>query len=362
MMSINTSLAMPKHAGMTTPVGINPMPGVGSADSVNANVLDVMNPNAVIGQNSEATSEGSNDTVHWKVTLGPCPLPVGNIWSETNPIGSMMFVRPPQETNKRAIPMEFYMGKLDAFIGPSQVQAYTPERVNFMLHLEALSNKMGYQSLRSYFSEYRVAGRLTNIPKTDPSRARSKNPRLSDYYVVDFGVIVTEKLPNYWGYRADSTINCHLFFLLIEVDVQPETMYITDVEGLECRTLGNRLLHEPSIKTKVDEHNFRLKPGQPAIRLEEAMKLRYKPEWVAVSHSERFLPMEKKKYTVTAHDGTKLERFGYAVYIGRCTGNPHYDPASASKEPERIQMRNMQRTLLRGKIDALVSVREYLLN
>jgi hypothetical protein len=313
-----------------------------------------MNTNPVYGLNENAQRGDNNAPLQWPVTLAPIPLPLNNLWSEDAKVGSILFYRQMSEQIIRHIPMGISPSTLQKFVGANQIECMDVVRVNYLLQTEAQKDPSYKLNLKDYYEEFRVGGRLTQTLVPATTKETNKRARLSDYKVGSLMIRGETTIDNYWGSHVSGDGNCHLFFVLKYLPVDPETVYHTNVAGNEARVLDDKFEIE-------DDLMRRLRNAQ--VDIVEFSRMRYKPEWVAVAHTSSVLPFEKRMFEVKGwKQGETFTGEGWPVYVGRCTRNLRFDPVSArDKNIPHTLCRNMQNVTRRGTIDVLLGIREHLM-
>jgi hypothetical protein len=305
-----------------------------------------------LGRDQDPKKGDTNAPLQWPILLAPIPLPLDNLWSEDAQVGSILMYRQLSQQIITHLPMGITPSKMQNFVGASALEGMCIERVNYVMGLEAKKDPTYSKTLLDYAEEYRVGGRLTN-PLTNPIVAqRTKRPKLSDYKSAALMIKGQTKIYNVWGNHVSGDHNCHLFYLLIFVPVEQETVYHTSVKGDEARILDDKLVIEDDLMRKIRTS------GHPDIV--KRQRLLYKPEYVAVADSDKVLSRHKRLFTVRGPNNEEWEGEGIPTYIGRCIGNPRFDRNTIKEDIPYTLCRNMQKSMLRGQIDVLLCIKEHL--
>jgi hypothetical protein len=355
----------------------SPWPKAGFDLSTNGNRLRPDDPNGVIGSNSIPKSGGTNDDIHCKYIVVPTKVPDGNRWAETIPLGAVCFIRNLRARKRRA---ELFVvddgGVRGIFKEAHRVEILTPERLNFTLHYDALQNKLRgmTRSLYDIFREWKVAG-INGSPPVADHRPSPYINRLSEERYVDLRPLTdAHDVVNYWGEQVAGDVNAFLFFVLIEVTPGPETTYVTDIERDGVFNLPNTYRDDEEMRRMLKD-TYLKEGNDPATadklvndNVGKYMRCPAVPRWVARYSNSKYLPMKEKAYTVfyrdpESTDSVEVEKFGYAVYIGRCKVNPVFDQKMATIKMDKAgDMCDMHKSNMLPKLDVQIDIQEKFLN
>lgn len=333
----------------------------GFALGTNGNVLNPADPNQVVGSNNNPKSGGTNDHVHVKIIAVPTPFPKGNRWVDTTPLGAVCFVHNFASMTNRA---NYFLTDTPrtkgVFRDIDRMHMLTPERLNYLLHRDALNNRLknANRPLYEIFREWRVAGIMGSPAVADHQSRGNRNERLSDERAVDLRPCTDGHVINYWGENVAGDVNYYLFFVLIEQDISDETTYITDVERNGSGTAGS-VVDDPNLMSENIADSAEIN-GVPlaSINLEQHLRVPWVPRWVARYSETNYLSEDELKYVVTDSDGNEHERYGHAIKIGRCKVNQVFDQKIAMTMQAHGQMCDMNKAWMLPKLNVQVEIEE----
>jgi hypothetical protein len=264
--------------------------------------------------------DGKNEDIHVKLYQSPSFTPKGNKWVENTPIRSLVFSRPGM---KRDFPLpEPHIFPRPILKRSDTNELFTPDRLNEKLHERALKvdrqDFFKVDQLSSVMKEFNLCGVMNTGP---PLPTRLGTQRITEERVVDVKVSSVGEILNYWGEYVSGTDNPYLFFLLKEVNIEENTIYITgDDHG--SVTHSNRWCGDLDLEDKFA--HFSQAEKDNILRAYRVCKT--VPRLVSKWSNQKYLTMEERKYTIRDQFNNTITKYGEVIYVGQCRVNPAYNP------------------------------------
>lgn len=356
--------------------GKEPYPKAGFAFNNNPTSVNPGDANSVIGSNSIPKSGGTNDDVHAKFIIVPTKHPLGNHWAENLPLGSICYTR---NCRARKLRTEKFSNNDDGnvrgvFKESDRVEILTPHRVNFHLHRDRIMNPRAMnRPLYEIFTEWSVAGVMGSAAVTEHKQSPYVS-RISEERYVDIRPLTDGRIVNDFGEQVAGDVNSFLWHVLIEVDLQGETCYVTDVEREGVFNLGNMYTDQEEVRRMlVEGYEFDGLSTDEAKQKAQAnlakyLRCQHAPRLVARYSQTNYLPKSAREYKIKLYDPEtdtteEITRYGYAVKIGRCKVNPVFNEKIAINGTYKEgEMRDMSRSWLLPKLDVQVEICETFIN
>jgi hypothetical protein len=329
-------------------------PTEGVAEILNPSMLDVNDDDNIIGMMNNSRSDLVNTSVTYKIFICPTDFPAQNRNTDLIPKGAALFIRAPKNSierdpgNGHGVEHVPFMHRLHAF---------APEQLNLEMAHMAIQPRIQPLSLTECISQFKLIGVMGQGP-VDSRITRARAPRSGSLRLVRVQASASTKVVNYWGTAVSGSVNSFLFWVFIETDIPSESTYTVSCDK-RCPTLAtvNNTYASPVEMRRLVQQNL----GKGAPDLDVVMRdydrVRYVPKLVPRFSDTKSLKREDLMYTVTASDGkTKLTRYGFAMYFGRCIQNSSYDSELVARGVNQsIQtVSNMEASSSLPLIDVLV--------
>lgn len=285
-----------------------------------------------VGVDNQWTSEGVNDQIDGKLITVP-PRYSKN-WQVEYPIGALLFGSPAafDDLASRAT----RVGRRPIFRNIDRMELLTPEQMNYHLAHKWLNDaNTRKMSLLEMFNAWRLIG--VNISPNNKINNGLPNgddlKYLGEERVIDYRPFADEKVVNYWG--SGPAGNDHPYLFLVLKMVRPEGHSWT----------------------------FKLNQTGDDVRTEkfDSIITKYAPQWVAVASEYARSPAEKDlEYEYLDENGAKRMGRGLFVRVGRLIQNPEHQPGVNISVGNCTDIRDMQSSASRRRLDVMVDVREVL--
>ncbi len=281
-----------------------------------------------IGSSTEGNAGLVNADVHVKLQVVPFYNPPGNRWIEKTPRGTLAFISTVDPMDKRQEAFKGGKRLRQLFRSADCVYCLTPERLNWALHAYKLANHGEYPITEAY-SDWRLMGMMGSSAVPDDNTAYQA--RISETRTVDILASSDCLMTNYWGEEHAGNGNVFLHALMIEVNIDTETAYSTDIEGAEHPNLSDR-----------DCDNE---------------KVQIVPRIIFKTGDNRTLTAAQREYTVMI-DGKKHTREGIATYVGMSKVNDAFSDKVANGKIHMDYSTNMWKSNKMEKIHVQLEIRE----
>lgn len=310
--------------------------------------LDGARKTVNVQKTAKPTSDGVNDVLSVALYHVNSPTPAGNKWSTHTPVGAFLFVRSESRTKVRKRAESAAFGSNIALRASDRLHMVTPERLNYLMHERALDNTRPDfwepNQLQLILNEWRpLAFNNSSISPTEDERATTVEVMRNTFYAPDNNVVKRNLITegpidyalNYWGGIPSGSYMCHLFFLLIEVNIDSSGGTIYDTGGdTGFRSLGCEFVDAARYEKEMKQRASLAPPKQ--------FTCKYVPRLVAKWSTRDYLTLEERKYTIVDEFDQVLARVGQAIYVGRCANNRDHDHTASRKQGAESSSRTLQ--------------------
>lgn len=299
-----------------------------------------------VGVDQNWTSEGVNDQIEGKVVV--VQPRYNRQWQVEYPVGCLLFGS--ADCFEDQVKRNQGQGRKNLFRGIDRMEVFTPEQLNYHLHMVTLDPTVGDKdkTIDAVFAKWRLLG--VNITPAVTSAAefvsyQAFNKRIGEERVLVYRPFADEKVINYWGNGFSGQYKPYLFMVLKlhRVESHDKSGYVLNYRGDDTR-----------VPEAPDAHNSAGKAAQKPLM--------YIPRWTAVTGSNAICPSDEDLEYEEVIEEPKgkppitVKKKGYYIRVGRVIRNPDYQKTSLSSTIHLL--RDMNATTNCQRLDVMLNVRE----
>ncbi len=305
------------------------VPGAGFKETLDASFFDPADTANTPGMGPNSSTDLMDQEVNIKISVVNTQYPPGNDFVTKFPQGCALFIRAPDDRTEREKDMTEANGVTTY---SDLLLAATPEQLRYYMHYHALDNKARGTCRPPTLTDAIKSWKFFGICDQKPTKANYASANFSTIqhelqWIKTLHRSTQAKMINYWKkFGIDGQKRSYLWWKIQEVDISKETAYVlgTERDGSPIYYLGNKFMDEDAAQKEAVEAYQSATVQERGQYTEQQAKdmmctVRYVPAFVPLATQTRSLKKSDLAYEITLPSGKKLPKFGYAIFVGRCT-------------------------------------------